>query len=419
MSLHRRWMLAAALFTLAVTALFGLFAMAFVYTVEDRFFERLLQQEAQAQREHHRTHGRWAPTRADFLVVHDSAASLPPEVAQVLAQEPRRRELAGRDGRHYHLLALEAPGSAPWLVAEVSQQLVVRPIRTELLGWLAGWGLVTVALALGLGWGLARRVSGPLERLANRVAMAVPATPGSTTAGALPGGPAPGGAVQDEVTELARAFDALLARTHDFIAREQAFTREASHELRTPLAVLQLGIQRLQAHTDLPAEAQATLTTLYAATQWMQQTVEALLTLAREVERGAQTHAPVALLPLLEQWVLAHAEWLDAQALTLDLQLDRHARLPLPAPVLQLVLACLLGNAFTHGRAGGRVSVHFDGQALCIENPSRSDEARADEDAPRNGHGFGLVLVQRLLGAAGGQLQFEQAHGHTRARVLA
>ena len=43
MSLHRRWMLAAALFTLAVTALFGLFAMAFVYTVEDRFFERLLQ----------------------------------------------------------------------------------------------------------------------------------------------------------------------------------------------------------------------------------------------------------------------------------------------------------------------------------------------------------------------------------------
>jgi hypothetical protein len=29
------------------------------------------------------------------------------------------------------------------------------------------------------------------------------------------------------------------------------------------------------------------------------------------------------------------------------------------------------------------------------------------------------VLVQRLLGAAGGQLQFEQAHGHTRARVLA
>ncbi|KPF45913.1 hypothetical protein IP87_13995, partial [beta proteobacterium AAP121] len=110
MSLHRRWMLAGALFTVVVTALFGLFAMAFVYTVEDRFFERLLQQEAQAQRAHRSAHGRWGPTAADFLVVHDTTASLPPDVAQVLAQEPGRRELAGRDGRHYHLLPLETAG---------------------------------------------------------------------------------------------------------------------------------------------------------------------------------------------------------------------------------------------------------------------------------------------------------------------
>jgi hypothetical protein len=56
--LHRRWMLALAVFTLAVTALFGLFAMAFVYTVEDRFLERLLQQEAQAHRRAGRQAGR-------------------------------------------------------------------------------------------------------------------------------------------------------------------------------------------------------------------------------------------------------------------------------------------------------------------------------------------------------------------------
>ena len=415
MSLHRRWMLALALFTLAVTALFGLFAMAFVYTVEDRFFERLLQQEAQAQRAHRSAHGRWGPTGADFLAVHENASSLPPEVAQVLAQEPGRRELAGRDGRHYHVLPLEAPGRAPWLVAEVSQQLVVRPIRGELLGWLAGWGLAMVALALGLGGWLARRVSRPLETLARRVATAVPAPHSAAAATpAQPNQPA-----TDEAAEVARAFDALLARTHDFIAREQAFTREASHELRTPLAVLQLGIQRLQGDTALPAGAQAALATLWAATQWMQQTVEALLALARETERGAMAHAPVALLPLVEQWVLAHAAWLDTQALTLDLQLDRQARLALPAPVLQLVLASLLGNAFTHGRAGGRVTVAFDGQALCIENPSRNGDTPAGEEAPRSGHGFGLALVQRLLGAAGGQLQFEQANGLTRARVLA
>jgi hypothetical protein len=81
MTLHRRWMLALAAFTLAVTALFGLFAMAFVYTVEDRFLERLLHQEAQAQQAHRRAQGRWGPTGADFIALHESAASLPREVA--------------------------------------------------------------------------------------------------------------------------------------------------------------------------------------------------------------------------------------------------------------------------------------------------------------------------------------------------
>ena len=403
MSLHRRWMLALALFTVVVTALFGLFAMVFVYTVEDRFLERLLRQEAVAQMAHRLEHGRWGRTGADFIVLHESAASLPPEVAQVLAQEPKRREVAGRDGRHYHLHALDQPDRAPWLVAEVSQQLIVRPIRTQLLSWLAGWGLLMVALALALAWALARRISAPLETLAGRVAAASPGQHPVSVAQGLG---------NDEVGAVARAFDALLARTHDFIAREQAFTRDASHELRTPLAVLLLGIERLQADAAMAPAAQTTLAALHASTLWMQQTVSTLLALSREGESAAgKTHEPVAVLPLLEQWVLAHADWLDHQTLSLDVQLDRQARLRLPAPVLQLALASLLGNAFAHGRAGGQVRVEFDGQALCIANPNA--------DLPQAGHGFGLGIVQRLLDAAGGRLELEQHAGTIRARVLA
>ena len=75
--LQRRLMLSLAAFTLGVSALFGLFAMAFVYTVEDRFLERLLQQEAQAQQVHFAGHGRWGPTGSAFITVHTEAASLP------------------------------------------------------------------------------------------------------------------------------------------------------------------------------------------------------------------------------------------------------------------------------------------------------------------------------------------------------
>ena len=403
MTLHRRWMLALALFTAVVTTLFGLFAMAFVYSVEDRFLERLLLQEAAAQKAHRLEHGRWGRTGADFIVLHESAASLPAEVAQVLALEPKRREMAGRDGRHYHLHALDQADRAPWLVAEVSQQLIVRPIRTQLLGWLAGWGLLMVALALALAWVLARRISAPLETLAGRVAAATPGQHPISVAQGLG---------KDEVGAVARAFDALLARTHDFIVREQSFTRDASHELRTPLAVLLLGIERLQADAALAPAAQTTLTQLHASALWMQQTVSTLLALSREGESAAgKTHEPVAVLPLLEQWVMAHADWLDRQPMTLDVQLDRQARLRLPAQVLQLALASLLGNAFAHGRAGGQVRVEFDGQALCIANP--------DADVPRAGHGFGLGILQRLLDAAGGRLELEQHAGTTRARVLA
>jgi signal transduction histidine kinase len=403
MRLHLRWMLALALFTGVVTALFGLFAMTFVYTVEDRFLDRLLSQEAVAQKAHRQEHGRWGRTSADFIVLHESSASLPAEVAQLLAQEPKRREVAGRDGRHYHLLALEEPDRAPWLVAEVSQQLIVRPIRAQLLTWLAGWGLVMVVLALALAWALARRISAPLETLASRVAAVSPGQHPASVAQ---------GMGNDEVGAVARAFDALLARTHDFIAREQAFTRDASHELRTPLAVLLLGIERLQADAAIAPASRTTLAALHASTLWMQQTVSTLLALSREGESAAgKTHEPVAVLPLLEQWVMAHADWLDRQTLSLDVQINRDARLRLPAPVLQLVLASLLGNAFAHGQAGGQVRVEFDGQALCIANP--------DADSPQAGYGFGLGIVQRLLDAAGGRLELVQHAGVTRARVLA
>lgn len=403
MRLHLRWMLALALFTGVVTALFGLFAMTFVYTVEDRFLDRLLSQEAVAQKAHRQEHGRWGRTSADFIVLHESSASLPAEVAQLLAQEPKRREVAGRDGRHYHLLALEEPDRAPWLVAEVSQQLIVRPIRAQLLTWLAGWGLVMVVLALALAWALARRISAPLETLASRVAAVSPGQHPASVAQ---------GMGNDEVGAVARAFDALLARTHDFIAREQAFTRDASHELRTPLAVLLLGIERLQADAAIAPASRTTLAALHASTLWMQQTVSTLLALSREGESAAgKTHEPVAVLPLLEQWVMAHADWLDRQTLSLDVQINRDVRLRLSAPVLQLVLASLLGNAFAHGQAGGQVRVEFDGQALCIANP--------DADSPQAGYGFGLGIVQRLLDAAGGRLELVQHAGVTRARVLA
>ncbi len=405
--LHRRLMGALAAFTLGVSALFGLFAMAFVYTVEDRFLERLLQQEAAAQRAHRAQHGRWAEPGSDFISLHEQAATLPAELRRLLAEEPRRREAPGEQGRHYHLLPLGESGSPPWLVAEVSQQLIVRPMRQELLSWLVGWGLLMVALSLALARWLAWRTSAPLAALATQVSQATPErlVPLAPLASPARPGAAPR---DDEVAAVARAFDTLLARTSAFVAREQAFTRDASHELRTPLAVLRMGLERLQRDPALPAGVQPQLAPLHAATRLMEQTVHTLLLLAREGDARPADAAPVPVLPLVEEWVLAHADWLDAQALSLDLRLARGDHLALPAPVLQLAVASLLGNALAHGLPGGTVQVSMDARGLLIRNPGAPLPAGAG-DAPVKaqasaGFGLGLGIVQRLLAQHGSQL---------------
>lgn len=382
--LQRRLMASFALFTLAVAALFGLFAMAFVYAVEDQFIERQLDQEAQRQRAHFAAHGAWAstlappPTGAESdapsFSVHLSAASLPPDLRRTLEAEPRRREAAGDAGRHYHVLALQQLGAPPWLVAEVSGVLIVRTLSGQLLTWLAAWGVALAVLALLLAW------------------------------------------------VVARGFNTLLARTRAFLAREQAFTRDASHELRTPLAVLRVALERLQARPGLEASVREQLAPMQAATQLMAQTVDTLLQLAREDTGEPARAEPVAVLPLLEQWELVHADWLDTQALSLHIELQRSDRLALPEPVLQLALANLLGNAFAHGEPGGQVRVGLTDGALCISNPGPPPPEGAGEDFVKGegsaGFGLGLSILRRLLDKHGSGLEVRHAAGCTVACVL-
>lgn len=397
MTLQRRLMLAFAAFTLVVAALFGLFAMAFTYVVEDGFIEQLLHREATRLRAGHARDGRWpAPANTPMpMQVHEQAATLPAEVASALASEPQRREVAGAEGRHYHLLPLVREGQPPWLLAEVSSQLIVRPMRAELLRWLAGWGLAVVGLAGLLGWWLARRVSRPLARLSEHMRAARPHD--------LPR--LPGGEPSDEIGDMTRSLDALLDRTRDFIAREQAFSRDASHELRTPLAVLRIGLDRL--HTKGDVAQRHELLPLQTSVRLMEQTVATLLMLAREPATAPV--APTPILPLVEDWVLAHAAALDARALHIDCQLGPADALALPAPVLQLVLASLLANALTHGQVGGCIEIGWRAGSLSLRNPGAGDAG--------TGSGLGLGIVQRLLAQHGGRLAFEQAGGQTEVRI--
>jgi signal transduction histidine kinase len=84
-----------------------------------------------------------------------------------------------------------------------------------------------------------------------------------------------------EIATLRDAFNGLLARLGDALARERQFSQEASHELRTPLAALRGRIERLTTEERLtPAQADHVAAALREVDA-LASLVDALLLLAR------------------------------------------------------------------------------------------------------------------------------------------
>lgn len=447
--LQRQLMLSFTLFTLGVSALLGLFAMAFVYSVEDHFIEATLSRAATEMERQHQLSGQWSTPPQAFMQRHDGPASLPDDLRGAWQAEPRRREFPGMQGRHYHLHWLDRPQGTPpdppvpdarhpVLVAEVSTLLVVRPFRRELLAWWAGGSGGMTLAALGLAAWRARRISAPLVGLADAVARS---RPGESSTGSIPYALAHR---DDEVGLLARHLDALTARTQSFIEREQVFTRDVSHELRTPLAVLGMASERLLSRTDLPADVAAELRRMRQVLWDLEQTVNTLLALAREAHAPAASvamtdgssapqsddrtplSAPVtlAVLPLLERVVLEEMSRLQGKDIQLEIDVSPALRLDLPPGVLHILLSNLVGNAFAHCEPGPvRLAADVTGLQLLNRSKPLPDGLSErlgqpfQKGAGSAGLGLGLAIVHRLAEHQGLALSLSEADGHTRVQL--
>jgi signal transduction histidine kinase len=411
--LRNRLMLAFAGFTLGLAALFGLYTLLFVYTVEDQVFDTLLEREASTQMDHHALHGRWSAPRNGFMGVVERVDDLPDGIGDVLRDEPARREFAGADGRHYHLHLLEPPPPArrAWLVAEVSGLLAVRPMRAEMLQLLAWTGAIAVVLALMLGGWLARRTTAPLSRLADAVGDAMPDR--------LPPGFA-AGFPDDEVGVVARRLDDLIARMRAFVEREREFTRDASHELRTPLAVIRAASERLSTDGALSADARASVDHIRLSATHLEQTVALLLALAREQTSAPSATTETRVLPMLERVVIEQSPLLDGKQVQVAVDVPAGATTDLPAPVVQVLLANLIGNAFAHTHEG-RIAVTREADALCIRNPGQAirdaDFTPFAKGEDSSGFGLGLSIVRRLCERHAIDLRFDHEADGTTVRL--
>lgn len=144
---------------------------------------------------------------------------------------------------------LTGPEAEQWLV---TQQSTLRDAAVTSLLTQGGIALGAVGgAAAGFGWLVAGRVLSPLHRVtdaARRIASAPSTEPGLHERIALRG-------PDDEVKNLADAFDTMVERLDRSFDGQRRFVASASHELRTPLTVgrslIELAMHRKSASADV------------------------------------------------------------------------------------------------------------------------------------------------------------------------
>ncbi|MBT1063672.1 HAMP domain-containing histidine kinase [Bowmanella sp. Y26] len=378
-SVKYRLLFSIGLVTCLTALLFGVVSFLFAYHVEDKFFERVLDDEAMRLNQRP-----GAEPHLPFITLYSDAQQLPKALQLILRAEPERKEIGLDDGRHFHLKQLD---DGRLLLAEVSDYLVVRSIKGEMLTFLLLCLSLVLVLSISLALSIANRLLKPLSRLTQTIE--------NTTEAGLPKGFA-NAYPNNEIGIMAHALDAQMQRINAFIQREQQFTRDISHELRTPLTVFD-GALTLLKETALQPRQQELLNRLEDNKIRMQQCLAGLLALAREENLQYQN---VRLQNALEHALLPYLDALAQERLSL--KIDHKFEVSIPPVVLDIILSNLINNAISHGH--GALVIHQEDQSLSIFNqgPAISGELQPNLFEPgikgeqSQGLGLGLSIVKRL-----------------------
>ncbi|WP_085297796.1 sensor histidine kinase [Cognaticolwellia mytili] len=406
-SLSRRIVTQFCIFTLFLSTFYGCFCFIFLYILEDNFIEREVGQEADYLIAHYQKTDQWPAPRSSHMSLHFSKSDLPDDLNQQLTDEPQRNEFYGFDGRHYHLLNLSKHDSV-YLVAEVSQKLLVRPIRSGIVAFfLVCTGILTL-VAFFIAWMLGRKTATPLKRLADLVDGVAPENIPSTFAHNFP---------NNEIGVLARTLENSMQQISKALEREKCFTRDTSHELRTPVAIVKNAVEVYHSKNTDNDDNQQLISRISDAAMQMEQTVNTLLMLARE-EHNSDEKTQVQLLPLVEQSILDHSYILNDKAVEVDVSNNCNTQVHALSGMLKVLLDNLLSNAFQYTNLG-EVKVDFIDNQLIISDTGPGIEegisslvtAPAVKGSQSTGYGFGLSIVKRLCEHQGWQLTVESNKG--------
>ena len=391
------------LFTLFLSLVFGFFCFLLLYNLEDDFIEREVLNEADFLTAQFEQTNEWPTPRAHYMTLYFAKQQLPQDIQTQLIEEPRRIEFYGSDKKHYHLFRIPDMAEV-YLVAEVSELLLVRPKRVGIIMFLSISGGILVIIAFIIAWLLGRNTTKPLRELAALVDGVEPEQLPDKFAHRFP---------NNETGILARALEQAMVRINQAITREKFFTRDVSHELRTPVAIVKNALEVIRAKSSLSEENEQLLKRISDASMQMEQTVTTLLMLARE-EHTSEDQQSVALMSVLEQSIIDNHYLLNDKPVEINLQDNCNVSFNANKGMLKVLVDNLISNAFQYTEQG-EISASYNNGELTISDtgPGIDKDISNKVIEPyvkgreSTGYGFGLSIVKRLCDHQGWQLVVE------------
>lgn len=405
-SLNRKIVSQFCLFTLLISTVWGMFCFILMYNIEDEFIEREVQQEAQYLQQAYDKNKQWSDSRVGYMTLYFSKNTLPDDIKQQYINEPNRKEFSGEDGRHYHLLAL--PNSENiYLVAEVSEMLLVRPITKGVLKLMLTGGFILVLLAFIIAWQLGRKTAMPLKQLADLVNGVAPEKIPDKFADQFP---------NNEIGILAHTLESAMTRINQSLLREKCFTRDVSHELRTPVAIIKNAVE-VYRNQHVADENNPVIDRISQASTQMEQTVTTLLTLAREEHTDADKKQ-IKILPLIEQSIIDQHHLINNKPIQVEVNDNCNVEVYAQSGMLTVLLDNLIGNAFQYTQEG-KVTIEMRNNTLIVADTGPGIEASISDKITEptvkgkqsSGYGFGLSIVKRLCEHQGWSLTFSSEQG--------
>lgn len=266
---------------------------------------------------------------------------------------------------------------------------------------------VTALMSLFLATTISRPL-GRLTRAATRIAQGDRTRPGLTLRR------------NDELGQLARAFDAMVKQLDERARYISEFAANISHEFKTPLASIRGAAELLaDGAVDDPAARGRFLGNILADVQRMDRQVSRILELSR-IEATLEQREPVD----IEDVVRTAAEQLGAPAAVDVAPAAEGLSIRANRAHLESALAALLENAVQHGPTGEPISVALDldgaevrirvsdrGPGISEANRERIFDRFFTTRADEGGTGLGLAIVATVVRAHGGRVALQSAPG--------